>query len=327
MIIVTGAAGFIGSNIVAELNEGGDRDVVACDWLGAEGKWLNLRKRILRDVVPPEELPSWLSGRKGVRAIIHMGANSSTFAANGDEVMRTNFRASLSLLDWCTKTETPFVYASSAATYGDGEQGFDDDPSLAALAKLAPLNLYGWSKHLFDLEVANRRERGEKLPPACVGLKFFNVYGPNEHHKGAMMSVVNKSYAPASRGETIRLFKSHREGIEDGAQLRDFVYVRDVVDVALWFARRGADVGLYNVGSGKARAFRDLIGTMFDAMGRERKIEYVEMPVELRDKYQYFTQASLNRLRAAGYNGAMTELEDGVHHFVRTYLSQPDIYR
>jgi ADP-L-glycero-D-manno-heptose 6-epimerase len=327
MIVVTGAAGFIGSNIVAELNESGDDDVAAVDWLGDQDKWLNLRKRVLRDVVPPEELFAWLEGRKSVRAVLHMGANSSTMARDGDDIMKGNFRYSLRLLDWCAKTSTPFVYASSAATYGEGEQGFDDDGSLEALRKLRPLNLYGWSKHLFDLEIANRRARGERLPPACVGLKFFNVYGPNEHHKGAMMSVVNKSFDPASRGEMIRLFKSYREGIGDGEQRRDFVYVRDVVNVVLWFARRGQDVGLFNVGSGKARAFRDLIGSMFDAMGRPRKIEYVEMPIELRERYQYFTEADLSRLHAVGYNAPMTDLEDGVGDFVRNYLDTPDRYR
>ena len=327
MIVVTGAAGFIGSNIVADLNDAGDYDVVACDWLGQDGKWLNLRKRVLRDIVPPEDLPRWLEGRKGVRAILHMGADSSTMIADGDHAMRVNFRASLGLLDWCTKASVPFVYASSAATYGDGAQGFDDDSSLAALMKLRPLNLYGWSKHLFDLEVAQRRERGEPLPPACVGLKFFNVYGPNEHHKGSMMSVVNKSYAPAARGEAIRLFKSHRPDYEDGGQLRDFVYVRDVVSVALWFARRSRDVGLFNVGSGKARPFRDLIGAMFAAMNRPANIEYVDMPLELRERYQYFTEADLTRLRAAGYNGPATGLEQGVAEMVKDYLAQPDIYR
>ena len=327
MIVVTGAAGFIGSNLVAALNDAGDNDVVACDWLGKDGKWMNLRKRVLRDVVPPEDLLGWLAGRKDVRAILHMGADSSTLASDGDHVMRVNFRASLGLLDWCTQAGVPLVYASSAATYGAGEAGFDDDPSFAALTKLRPLNLYGWSKHLFDLEVAQRRERGQKLPPACVGLKFFNVYGPNEHHKGSMMSVVNKAYAPAARGETIRLFKSHRPDFDDGGQLRDFVYVRDVADVALWFARRARDVGVFNVGNGKARAFRDLIGALFDALGRERKIEYVDMPVELRERYQYFTQADLSRLRALGYNADMTDVESGVAEFVKSYLSQPDPYR
>ena len=327
MIVVTGAAGFIGSNIVADLNEAGDYDVVACDWLGAKDKWLNLRKRVLRDIVPPEDLLGWLENRENVRAILHMGADSSTMIADGDHAMRVNFRASLALLDWCTKTQTPFVYASSAATYGDGAQGFDDDSSLAALMKLRPLNLYGWSKHLFDLEIAQRRERGEKLPPVCVGLKFFNVYGPNEHHKGAMMSVVNKCYAPAVRGEPIPLFKSHRQGYEDGGQLRDFVFVRDVASVALWFARRGRDVGIYNVGSGKARRFRDLIGAMFAAMNLPPNIEYIDMPEELRERYQYFTEADLTRLRGAGYNGAMTSLEQGVAELVRDYLGQPDIYR
>ena len=327
MIVVTGAAGFIGSNILATLNENGDDDVAACDWLGGEDKWRNLRKRVLRDVVPPEALFDWLDERKGVRAIIHMGANSSTLATDGDEVMNYNFRYSLRLLNWCTSTNTPLIYASTAATYGEGEHGFVDNDSLDALKKLRPLNLYGWSKNLFDLEVANRREHGERLPPACVGLKFFNVYGPNEHHKGGMMSLVNKSYEPASRGESIKLFKSYREGIADGEQMRDFVYVRDVVDVTLWFARRGSDIGLFNVGSGMASSFRDFIGCMFDAMGLDRKIEYVDMPLELRPRYQYFTEADLTRLRGVGYNSNFTELKQGVGEYVNLYLRNVDRYR
>ena len=327
LILVTGAAGFIGSNLIAELNESGESDIVACDSLGADGKWLNLRKRAFRDLVPPADLPSWLDNRKGVRVALHLGANSSTVAVNGDAMIRNNFRASLALLDWCTRTNTPLIYASSAATYGDGRQGFDDDASFAALTRLRPLNLYGWSKHLFDLEVANRRERREKLPPACVGLKFFNVYGPNEMHKADMMSLVAKSYAPARRGEAIPLFKSHIEGVEDGEQKRDFVYVRDAAAVVLWFARRSCDVGLFNVGSGAARSFRDLIGAMFDAMDLERRLEFVEMPEALRPGYQYFTEADLGRLRAAGFDAPMTQMEDGVRAFVQDYLSQPDAFR
>src|SRR5581483_11209772 len=189
MLLVTGGAGFIGSNVVAALNDAGRADVVVSDELGDSGKWRNLAKRRLADIVPPKELAAWLAGRK-LEAVIHLGAISDTTATDGDLVIETNFRFSLRLLDWCAATMTPLIYASSAATYGNGAQGFSDDASLPALQTLRPMNLYGWSKHLFDMAVADRLARGEKLPPQWAGLKFFNVFGPNEYHKGSMASVL-----------------------------------------------------------------------------------------------------------------------------------------
>src|SRR6266478_5159736 len=215
MLLVTGGAGFIGSNLVAGLNEAGRTDIVVNDALGDAGKWRNLSKRQLADVVPPGELIGWLDSRK-LEAVIHLGAISDTTATDADLVLATNFRLSLELLDWCTATRTPFIYASSAATYGDGAAGFDDDWSLAALQRLRPMNLYGFSKHLFDLAVVDRFASGAKLPPQWVGLKFFNVFGPNEYHKGEMMSLVAKNYRSVAAGETIRLFKSERPDYADG---------------------------------------------------------------------------------------------------------------
>jgi len=233
MILVTGGAGFIGSNIVASLNEAGRTDVVVNDVLGADGKWRNLAKRQIADFVPPADLARWLEGRK-LEAVIHMGAISSTTATDGDAVMENNFRLSVRLLDWCTETGTPFVYASSAATYGDRDANFVDDWSLDGLRALRPMNLYGWSKHLFDLALIDRHVKKQKLPPRWTGLKFFNVYGPNEYHKGAMASVLSKVFDGAKAGEPVKLFKSHREGIADGEQRRDFIYVDDVVSVVRW---------------------------------------------------------------------------------------------
>ena len=327
MIVVTGGAGFIGSNIVAALNDVGRIDVVVCDTLGTEGKWQNLRKRTLQDIIPPHELMNWLEDRNDIEAIIHMGANSSTLAFNGDEIMETNFRFSLRLLDWCTRHRVKFIYASSAATYGGGERGFDDDLSLSHLQSLRPLNLYGWSKHLFDQVVASRLEGGQALPPLCVGLKFFNVFGPNEYHKGPMMSLVSKYFGAIKRGETIDLFRSYRPDYADGEQLRDFVYVTDITGVILWLMDKQADVGLLNLGSGKARSFLDLVGSIFDSLGLERRIRFVEMPEAMRPRYQYFTEADQTRLRAAGYNKPGTELEAAVGHFVSTHLDTEDQYR
>jgi len=326
MFLVTGGAGFIGSNIVAALNEAGRSDVVVCDVLGHEGKWRNLAKRQLADIVPPKELPAWLNGRK-IDALIHMGAISDTTASDGDLVVETNFRFPLRLLDWCTQHATPFIYASSAATYGDGAQGFADDPSLAALKALRPMNLYGWSKHLFDLAVIERAARGETLPPQWVGLKFFNVFGPNEYHKGAMMSVLARRFDDISSGRSVELFKSHRDGIADGDQRRDFIYVDDVVRVVMWLLASPSVSGLFNVGTGKARSFKDLILAAYTALGAPPNIRYVDMPEAIRNSYQYFTQSEVDRLQHAGYNGGFTALEQAVSLYVKGYLDRPDRYR
>jgi ADP-L-glycero-D-manno-heptose 6-epimerase len=326
MLLVTGGAGFIGSNIVAALNEAGRSDVVVCDVLGHEGKWRNLAKRQLADIVPPSELPAWLNGRK-LEAAIHMGAISETTATDADLVIETNFRFSLRLLDWCTQHATPFIYASSAATYGDGAKGFADDQSLSALKTLRPMNLYGWSKHLFDLAVIERAARGEKMPPQWAGLKFFNVFGPNEYHKGTMMSVLARRFDDIKAGRVVELFKSHRDGIADGDQRRDFIYVDDAVRVVMWLLATPSVSGLFNVGTGKARSFKDLIAAAFAALGAAPNIRYIDMPDAIRNSYQYFTQSEVDRLRRAGYNGGFTALEEAVALYVKSYLDSPDRYR
>jgi ADP-L-glycero-D-manno-heptose 6-epimerase len=326
MLLVTGGAGFIGSNVVAALNDAGRRDVVVCDILGHDGKWRNLAKRQLADFVPPAELIDWLKDRR-LDAVIHLGAISETTATDGDLVIETNFRTSLRLLDWCTATATPLIYASSAATYGNGELGFGDDPSVEALKKLRPMNLYGWSKHLFDLAVAERLARGEKLPPQWAGLKFFNVFGPNEYHKGTMMSVLARRFDDVKAGRAVTLFKSHREGIADGDQRRDFIYVDDVVRVMMWLLATPQVSGLFNVGTGTARSFKDLIVSAYAALGASPNIEYVDMPEQIRGSYQYFTQSEVDRLRRAGYNGGFTALEDAVGAYVRGFLDRADRFR
>src|ERR1700749_3614717 len=326
MLLVTGGAGFIGSNMVAALNDAGRADVVVSDLLGQGGKWRNLAKRQLADFVPPAELMDWLRGRK-LDAVIHMGAISETTATDGDLVIETNFRLSMRLLDWSTASATPLIYASSAATYGDGAQGFADDPSLAALKKLRPMNLYGWSKHLFDLAVAERMARAEKLPPQCVGLKFFNVFGPNEYHKGTMASVLARRFDDIKSGRPVQLFKSHRDGIADGEQRRDFIYVDDVVRVIMWLLATPSVSGLFNVGTGKARSFKDLMLAAYAALGTSPNIEYIDMPEAIGGSYQYFTQSDVDRLRGAGYNCSFTALEDAVGLYVRNYLDSADRFR
>jgi len=326
MLLVTGGAGFIGSNVVAALNEAGRTDIAVNDFLGSEGKWRNLAKRQLADMVPPADLFAWLDRRK-LEAVIHLGAISETTATDGDLVIDTNFRLSLRLLDWCTATRTPFIYASSAATYGDGAHGFEDDWSPAALARLRPMNLYGWSKHLFDMALVERMRKGQAMPPQWAGLKFFNVFGPNEYHKGTMASVLCRVFDEARAGKPVRLFKSHREGIEDGDQRRDFIYVDDAVAVVRWLLATPSVSGIFNVGTGKARSFRDMITGMFRAMGRAPNIEYVDMPLSIRDSYQYFTESDDANLRRAGYNSGFTPLEDAVKKYVTGYLDRPDRFR
>ncbi len=326
MLLVTGGAGFIGSNVVASLNEAGRNDIAVNDLLGSDGKWKNLAKRQIADFVPPADLFRWLDGRK-LDGVIHLGAISDTTASDGDLIMETNFRLSLRLLDWCTSSRTPFIYASSASTYGNGQDGFDDESSPAALRRLRPMNLYGWSKHLFDLVVAERNAKRERLPPQWAGLKFFNVFGPNEYHKGAMASVLCRSFDGAKAGAPVRLFKSHRQGVADGDQKRDFIYVDDAVAVTRWLLETPAVCGIFNVGTGKARSFRDMMTAMFTALGRPPNIEYIEMPPAIRDSYQYFTQASADRLRRAGYNAGFTPLETAVEQYVTAYLDRPDRYR
>jgi ADP-L-glycero-D-manno-heptose 6-epimerase len=326
MLLVTGGAGFIGSNVVAALNDAGRADVVVSDLLGQDGKWRNLAKRQLADFVPPPELMGWLKGGK-LDAVIHLGAISETTATDGDLVIETNFRFSLRLLDWCTATATPFIYASSAATYGDGAQGFADDPSLRALKTLRPMNLYGWSKQLFDLAVAERVKRGDRLPPQCVGLKFFNVFGPNEYHKGTMASVLARRFDDIKAGRPVQLFRSHRAGIADGDQRRDFIYVDDVIRVMMWLLATPSVSGLFNVGTGNARSFKDLILSAYAALGSKPNIQYIDMPAAIRESYQYFTESEVDRLRGAGYNGGFTVLEEAVALYVKNYLDAADRFR
>jgi len=327
MYLVTGAAGFIGSNIVAALSER-DQEVVACDWLCADERWRNLSKHEIAEIIEPETLLAWLQRKgDGLRAIIHMGAISTTTETNVDLIATRNIRATFDLMEWCTTAQVPLIYASSAATYGDGKQGFDDSFTRDALAKLRPLNAYGWSKHVVDRRLARVVEAGEKLPPQWVGLKFFNVYGPNEYHKGSMQSVVAKNYSLVRDGQPLRLFRSYRPEYADGGQLRDFVYVRDCVDVVLWLLDHPQVSGLFNLGTGQARSWLDLAKALFAAAGRAPAIEFIEMPPELIEKYQYFTQARMDHLRSAGYTRPFTTLEEGIADYVGHYLAANDPYR
>jgi ADP-L-glycero-D-manno-heptose 6-epimerase len=307
LYVVTGAAGFIGSNIAGALATQG-AEVVACDWLGQDERWRNLAKHDLAGLITPENLPDWLRrNASAVSAVIHMGAVSTTTESDVDLIAARNIRPTFDLLEWCTDAKVRLIYASSAATYGDGARGFDDALEREALAALRPLNAYGWSK--------------------LVALRFFNVYGPNEYHKGSMQSVIAKNYARVKGGGSMSLFRSGRPEYPDGGQLRDFIYVRDCVEVVLWLLQHEQVSGLFNLGTGRARTWLDLAHALFDAVERPRQVEFVAMPEMLAAKYQYFTEAKMQRLRSAGYDRPFTSLEAGISDYVRHYLATDDPYR
>lgn len=327
MIIVTGGAGFIGSNILAGLEKKGYTDLVVVDYMGDGDKWKNIAKRELAAVVSPEKLQAFLNNhRDEIDAIIHMGAISTTTERDVDLIVRSNQELTWYLWEFCRDNGIRFIYASSAATYGDGENGFDDRDDLGYLNALRPLNPYGWSKAFIDRKVARNIAMGRPTPPQHVGLKFFNVYGPNEYHKGGQKSVVAHIFPVVQQNQEVKLFKSYNPDYADGWQLRDFVWVGDIVDVILWMLDHPNVSGLFNVGAGQARSFYDLAHATWDAMGMDAKIGYRDMPEELRGKYQYYTCANLDKLRAVGYTAPMTKLEDGVREYVQKYLNAPDIY-
>ena len=318
MIIVTGGAGFIGSAIVWRLNQRGEEDIIVVDHLGSSEKWKNLVALRFRDYLDRDVFMDRLErGDFGshIRAIFHLGACSSTTETDAGYLMENNYRYTLRLATWQEQhPNCRFVYASSAATYGDGEQGYKDDES--ALQTLRPLNMYGYSKHLFDL-YARRKGWLNRI----VGLKYFNVFGPNESHKGDMRSVIHKAF-PGVRDEgMIRLFQSHRDAYGDGEQVRDFIYVKDAVNMTLFFLENRRANGIFNIGTGAARTWNDVAGAMFQALDRPPKIEYIPMPEHLKAKYQYYTCADMEKLRAAGCSHVPMPLEKAVGEYVRSYLS------
>ncbi|MGH7156292.1 MAG: ADP-glyceromanno-heptose 6-epimerase [Acetobacteraceae bacterium] len=325
MIMITGGAGFIGSVLHAALFRRGLETVVV-DRLGIEEKWRNLAKHPPSQLISPDALDEFLATQPPLDCVFHLGAISETTAIDGDLAWATNVRLSQYLWQWCAVRDIRLIYASSAATYGNGSIGFDDDGNLGHLDKLRPLNLYGWTKHAFDRTVARMIAAGELRPSQWVGLKFFNVFGPNEYHKGGMTSVVKVKHDEVASGLAPRLFRSDRPGLADGAQARDFIWVGDVVYVLLWLLDTPGVSGLFNVGTGRARSYLDLAHAVCDASGAPRRVEFIDMPAPLRGQYQSFTQAKMGRLRAAGYAGHFTPLEEGIRRYIQCYLTQPDKY-
>lgn len=316
MIVVTGGAGFIGSAIVWRLNSLGNENIIIVDELGTTDKWKNLVALKFQEFVHKDDFISAVvddTVEFPIEAIIHMGANSSTTEKDADHLFSNNYLYTQELAKYCLSKNTRFIYASSAATYGDGSLGFDDDES--KLETLRPLNMYGYSKQMFDLW-AKRNNLLDKI----VGLKYFNVYGPNEYHKGDMRSVVHKAFEQVRDTGKVRLFKSLNPKYKDGEQMRDFVYVKDAVDMTLHFLEHKDKNGIYNVGSGNARTWIDLVTALFNAVGKPVNIEFIDLPENLREKYQYFTEANLSKIKSAGYIKPITSLEDGVADYVKNYL-------
>lgn len=316
-IIVTGAAGFIGRNTVAELNRRGEDELILVDELGKEDKWKNLVGLRYEDIVSPEEFLGLIEDGTFAesRAVIHLGACSATTERDADFLLRNNYQYTRVLCNWALGNDVRFVYASSAATYGDGAEGYGDEDDVTPT--LQPLNMYGYSKHMFDLWALK-----QGLFDRIVGLKYFNVFGPYEDHKGDMRSVVAKSFEQIRSTGKVQLFKSYKPEYPDGGQKRDFISVNDAVDVTLHFALQGPEApgGLLNCGTGQAHTWVELITPVFAAMGRPVRIEYIDMPESLRGKYQYFTESDADKLRAAGYGRPFTPLAAAVREYVQEYL-------
>ncbi|MBT5432480.1 MAG: ADP-glyceromanno-heptose 6-epimerase [Alphaproteobacteria bacterium] len=319
MILVTGGTGFIGSNIVAALATRGAK-LAVCDRHFDDSRAGNIAGREIAHQIEADDLMPWLQGRDDIDAVVHMGAISATTETDADLILRTNVWLSLELWDWCAAHDVPLIYASSAQVYGDGSLGFDDDPSQEAMAQLRAITPYGASKLLFDRLVARQRDAGLAAPPQWAGLRFFNVYGPQEGHKGDMRSVIAKTFPALQSGQAMRLFRSDRDDYGDGGQMRDFIHVRDCAEVVCWLLDNPGVNGFFNLGTGQARTWLDLAHAMFAALGREPEIEFFEMPEELKGRYQYFTQAEMMRLRQAGYDRDFTSLEDGVADYINGYL-------
>jgi ADP-L-glycero-D-manno-heptose 6-epimerase len=316
MILVTGGAGFIGSAIVAELNARGVEDILIVDILGKDARWKNLRNLRYADYMEADDFSEMVSDADlevDLEAILHMGACSDTTEMDCSYLVKNNYEFSKLLAGWALEMDARFIYASSAATYGDGEKGFADNED--TLETLTPLNMYGYSKHMFDLWC-----KRQGLLDRFVGIKYFNVFGPNEYHKAGMRSFVLKAFEQINETGGVKLFKSHRPDYTDGCQLRDFIYVKDAVDMTLFFLERPDIGGVFNAGTGNARNWNDLAKSTFAAMGMQPNIEYIDMPDNLRDKYQYYTQATMDKLRAAGYDKDTTTLEDAVTDYVQNYL-------
>lgn len=328
MYVITGGSGFLGSNVVAGIEERGMGEVTIVDRFQSDDRWRNIAKRSLRDIIFPEDIFSYLDAHKNkIDAVIHINYTGFSTETDVDELVRDRIQLTWKLWKWCAENHVPFLYDSTAGVYGDGSMGFKDDDSAEALAKLHPLSPAAWTKLFLDRKIIDTINRGEAAPPQWIGFRCFNLYGPNEYHNTQHQSVIPRIYNCAKSGKLFPLFKSENPAYKDGDQMRDFMWIDDCVDVILWLAQHSEISGLFNVGTGHARTYADVLRAVYAAVDEKPEMDFMDLPAEIKGHYQYFTQADVQKLRTAGYTKPFTSLEDGVAKYVTEYLEAPDPYR
>ena len=328
MYVITGGAGFLGSNLAAELEQQGLGEITVVDRFQADDRWRNIAKRSLREIIFPEQMFEYLNRHvQSVDAVIHINYTGFCNENNVDALIEDRVHLTFKLWSWCAEHQKPFVYDSTAGVYGDGTLGFKDDDSAEALAKLRPLSAEAWTKLFLDRKIVDTINRGEVAPPQWIGLRCFNLYGPNEYHNTRHQSVIPRIYTAAKNGKLFPLFKSDNPSYKDGEQMRDFMWIKDTVDVILWLLQHPEINGLFNIGTGQARTYADVVKAVYEALGEKPEMDFMDLPAEVKGRYQYFTQADVQKLRTVGYTKPFTSLEDGVKQYVQEYLEQSDPYR
>ncbi len=328
MYVITGGAGFLGSNLAAGIEERGLGEITIVDRFQTDDRWRNIAKRSLRDIVFPEKIFEYLDAHAGrIDAVLHINYTGFAQEDNVDALIDDRIHLTWRLWSWCSHHQVPFIYDSTAGVYGDGSLGFKDDDSAEELAKLKPLSAAAWTKLFLDRKIIDTINRGETVPPQWIGLRCFNLYGPNEYHNTRHQSVIPRIYNAAKNGKLFPLFKSENPAYKDGEQMRDFMWIDDTVDVILWLMRHPEISGLFNIGTGQARTYADVLRAVYTALDEKPEMDFMDLPAEIKGQYQYFTQADIQKLRTAGYTKPFTSLEDGVAKYVREYLESADPYR
>lgn len=328
MYVITGGAGFLGSNLAAGMEEREMGEITIVDRFETDNRWRNIAKRSLREIVFPERMFEYLDKHADqIDAVIHISYTGFTDENNVDALIEERVHLTFRLWTWCAEHRKPFIYDSTAGVYGNGTLGFKDDDSAEALAKLRPLSAEAWTKLFLDRKIVDTINRGEAAPPQWIGLRCFNLYGPNEYHNTRHQSVIPRIYNAAKNGKLFPLFKSANPAYKDGEQMRDFMWIKDTVDVILWLVTHKEISGLFNIGTGRARTYADVLKATYEAVGEEPEMDFMDLPTEIKEQYQYFTQADIQKLRTAGYTKDFTSLEEGVKQYVQDYLEQPDPYR
>ena len=328
MYVITGGAGFLGSNLAAGIEERGMGEITVVDRFQTDSRWRNISKRSLREIVFPEKLFDYLNCfSEEVDAVIHINYTGFVDEKNVDALIDERVHLTFRLWNWCAEHQKPFIYDSTAGVYGNGSLGFKDDDSAEALAKLNPMSAEAWTKLFLDRKLVDTINRGDAAPPQWIGLRCFNLYGPNEYHNTRHQSIIPRVYTAAKNGKLFPLFKSDNPKYKDGDQMRDFMWIKDTVDVILWLMEHKNVSGLFNIGTGQARTYADVVKAVYLALGEEPEMDFMDLPADVKGQYQYFTQADIQKLRTAGYTKPFTTLEDGVKQYVLDYLEQSDPYR